>query len=93
MATRNRAQLPAAISEPITWQTICERYPDEWVCLAEIDWVNDTDFSFGTARVIGHGKARRESFEQARPWRDRYPSIGHFFTGPIRVPLPHHVLP
>jgi hypothetical protein len=25
------------ISEPLTWTEICERYPDEWVCLVEMD--------------------------------------------------------
>lgn len=33
--------------------------------------MNDRDFDFGTARVIGHG-SRREQYEQARPWRSRY---------------------
>lgn len=45
-----------------------DRNEDRWVALAEIDWVNDRDFDFGTARVIGHG-SRREQYEQARPWR------------------------
>jgi hypothetical protein len=56
---------------------ICERPPDEWVALVEIDWVNDTDFDFRSARVIGHG-SRREQYEQARRWRSRYVSMGHF---------------
>jgi hypothetical protein len=36
--------------------------------------------------VIGHG-ARREQYEQARRWRSRYVSIGHFYTGRIRAPI------
>ena len=75
------------ISEPMTWTQICERYPDQWVVLVEVDWVNDTDFDFRSARVAGHGDTRREPLAQARPLRDRYPSMGHFFTGPIRAPL------
>jgi hypothetical protein len=74
------------ISEPMTWTQICERYPDEWVALVEIDWVNDRDFDFGTARVIGHG-SRREQYEQARAWRSRYESMGHYFTGKVHAPL------
>jgi hypothetical protein len=31
------------------WKQIRERYPDEWVALVEIEWVNDRDFDFGTA--------------------------------------------
>jgi hypothetical protein len=78
----------ATISEPLTWKQICERYPDEWVCLVEIDSVNDTDFEFRTARVIGHGKTRREPLEQARPLRAQYEEIGHYFTGRVRAPVP-----
>ena len=74
------------ISDPMTWKQICERYPDEWVALVEIDWVNDRDFDFGTARVIGHG-SRRDQYEQARAWRSRYTSMGHFYTGRVRAPL------
>ena len=75
------------ISEPLTWDEICKRHPDEWVVLVEVDWVNDTDFEFRSARVAGNGKRRKDPIEQARPLRDRYPSMGHFFTGPIRAPL------
>jgi hypothetical protein len=77
----------AGISEPLTWQEICERYPDEWVALVEIDWVNETDFDFRTARIAGHGKRRTDPLVQARPLWDRYESMGHFFTGRVRAPL------
>ena len=60
----------ATVSEPLTWKQICERYPDEWVVLVEVDWVNDTDFEFRSARVAGHGKTRKEPLEQARPLHD-----------------------
>ena len=71
------------ISDPLTWDEICARYPDEWVCLVEIDRVEPQNFEFRTARVIGHGKTRRVPFEQARPWRQRYKRIGHYST--IRI--------
>jgi hypothetical protein len=76
----------ASISEPLTWTQICERYPDQWVCIVEVDWANDRDFEFGTARVVGHGDTRKEPIDQARSWRDRYSEIGHFFTGRVRAP-------
>ncbi len=78
------APVEAFISEPLTWEQICVRYPDEWVCLVEIGGLNDTDFAFTTARVVGHGKTAREPFEQARPFDDRYFEMGHFFTGRYR---------
>jgi hypothetical protein len=79
--------LAADLSEPLTWRQICERYPDEWVVLVEIDWVNETDFDFRTARIAGHGKRRIDPLIQARPLWDRYESMGHFFTGRIRAPV------
>jgi hypothetical protein len=75
------------ISEPLTWTQICECYPDEWVALVEIDWVNDTDFDFRSARVAGHGKRRKEPMRQAEPLWPRYHKIGHFYTGRTRAPL------
>ena len=56
----DRLMNEATISEPMTWTQICEQFPDEWVALVEIEWVNDRDFDFRSARVAGHGKRRRE---------------------------------
>jgi len=76
------------ISEPLTWEQICHRYPDEWVCLVEIDNINDTDFAFRTARVVGHGRHPNDPFIQAQPFCDQYEGMGHYFTGLVRIPLP-----
>lgn len=75
------------LSEPLTWREICARYLDEWVALVEIDWVNENDLDFRSARVVGHGKTRREPMAQAKLLWARYEEIGHFFTGPIRMPF------
>lgn len=75
----------ATISKPMTWKEICEHFPNEWVALVEIDWINETDFDFHSARVVGHG-SRREQYEQARAWSSRYSSMGHFYTGRVRAP-------
>ena len=72
-----------SISEPLTWEQICQRYPDEWVCVVEIDHIHPRGEEFRTARVIGHGKTRREPFEQADAFGDTYKVIGHYFTGQI----------
>jgi hypothetical protein len=74
------------VSDPLTWEEIRARYPDEWVVLVEVDWVNDTDLDFRSARVAGHGKTRKEPLVQARPLQSRYPAMAHLFTGPIRAP-------
>lgn len=82
-----KAHATSEVSEPLTWKEICERYPEEWVVLVEVDWHNDTDLDFRSARVAGHGKTRKEPLVQARPLSERYPSTAHLFTGKIRAPL------
>jgi hypothetical protein len=27
-------------SDPLTWAEICQRYPDQWVALVEMEWVD-----------------------------------------------------
>lgn len=91
-------QLKPSISEPLTWAEICEAYPDQWVCLVEIDHIHPRGFDFRTARVVGHGKTRREPLEQAAAFEVTYDVmydvIGHYFTGRIalRAPRPTLVL-
>jgi hypothetical protein len=77
------AVLAPEISEPLTWTEICARYPSEWVCLVEMDFVHPNDVVLRAARVIGHGKTRQAPVDQAMHWRQRYEVIGHFFTGRI----------
>jgi hypothetical protein len=81
-------EIAPEITQPLTWPEICERYPDEWVCLVEIDRIHPSGFEFRTARVVGHGKTRGEPFDQARHWRAHYELIGHYFTGHILVKPP-----
>ena len=84
--------MESVASEPLTWAQIRERYPDQYVCLAEIGWHNDTDFAFTTARVVAHGKTRREPLQEAKMLWDRYQEIGCFFTGTIRRPSPYSLV-
>lgn len=77
-----------AITDALTWAQVCERYPNQWVCVVEMQWDEPRMFHFRSARVIGHGSTRREPLLQASPWRARYPEIGHFFTGKITAPFP-----
>jgi len=80
-------KIASAISDPLTWAEICERYPDQQVCLVEIDRIHPRGLDFRTARVVGHGKTRYEAFEQGRAWRDRYTELGCRFTGRARLSL------
>lgn len=81
-------KIAPTISEPLAWSEICERYPDEWICLVEVDRLHPNNFHFRTARVVGHGKTRREPLVQARPWWEHYEEIAHYFTGRAMAPTP-----
>jgi len=80
-------QIAPMISESLTWAEICRRYPNQWVCLVEIDQIEPNNFAFRTARVVGYGRTRREPLEQAQSWWAHYEEIGHYFTGPIVAPV------
>ena len=82
----DRTAIELALSEPLTWREICARYPEEWVALVEIDWINEDDRDFRSARVAGHGKTRREPLVQAQAAWSRYGEIAHLYTGPVRAP-------
>lgn len=75
------------LTEPLTWQQICERFPDQWVALVDMDWDDEID-DFTMARVAGHGTTRRAPFEQMRAAGLSYETVGHFYTGRVR---PHAI--
>jgi hypothetical protein len=80
--------LASTISEPLTWDEIRARYPDQWVCLAEIDFTHPNNLEFRTARVIAHGKTQSESLDQATTSFPQYDEIGHFYTSELTVTYP-----
>jgi hypothetical protein len=79
--------LPSEVSEPLTWVEIRARYPDETVLLAEMDHVHPDGSEWRTARVIGHGKTRREALDDARLLLDNYHLVCFRFTGISKLPL------
>jgi hypothetical protein len=78
-------QLEPTISELLTWAEICERYPDEWVCVVDIDFGDPLVFDLRAARVVSHSKTKREVLDLARAWWDHYEMIGRYFTGHLIV--------
>ena len=79
--------LATDIAERLTWDEVRRRYPEQWVTLVDIDWVNETDFEFRSAIAVGHAPHPRDAIAQARAAIDRYPGFGCYFTGRIRAPL------
>lgn len=71
------------LTELLTWKQICERYPDQWVALVEMDWDDEND-GFSVARVAGHGATRRAPYDQMRAAGLAYETVGHFYTGRVR---------
>jgi hypothetical protein len=79
--------------ERLTWEEICRRYPDEWVVMAEIEWVNDTDFEFRTALVLAHHKTRKEASPSVKAGFQHYTEVGSFFTGRLIPPAYERLVP
>jgi hypothetical protein len=82
-----------ATHERLTWDEICQRYPEEWVVMTEIAWVNDTDFEFGTALVLAHHKTRKEASPSVKAAFRQYDEVGSFWTGKIEGPVPRFIAP
>lgn len=74
-------KIEAAISEPLTWDEIRERYPDQYVCTVEVEFGEPAGFEILTARVVGWGGSYQEAFARARPWRGYYEELQIDFTG------------
>ena len=84
-------QLAPTITEPLTWAEICKRYPDEWVCVVDIDYDHPRVFDFRTARGVGHSRSKREALGQARTWWNHTSSsaatsLATFPRGPSYAP-------
>ena len=70
------ATLSASAETRLTWEQICERYPDQWVVLVATYWTDFVRSRIRSAIVAGHG-SKDESWERARPVREQYPETVH----------------
>lgn len=93
MLASNPTNAAATMNAPerLTWDQICRRYPDEWVVIAEMDWVEDGCFEFGTALVLAHHKTRKETSPSVKEADQHYDEVGAFFTGRL-IPPPYELL-
>ncbi len=89
----NLAQETTERAERLTWTEICQRFPDEWVVVADADWVNDRDFEFATAVVLGHRRHRKDASGDVKLARPLHTEVGCFWTGEIRGPVPRFLMP
>jgi hypothetical protein len=81
-------QLPIKETEPLSWVEICIRYPDQYVCLVDIDREELRSPEIKTARVVGYGATRRvAAFHAIRDLIAKYPRHAVRFTGVCTEPL------
>ena len=73
--------------EPLPWVEICIRYPDQYVCLVDIDRAELRSPEIKTARVVGYGPTRRAAFHAVRDLVAQYPRHAVRFTGVCTEPL------
>jgi hypothetical protein len=77
----------------LTWNEIQQRYPDQWVVLVDMDYLDDTDLDLRSGIVIGHGARRTDALAQSASPLDRYDGFGLFYTGRIRAPMRTYLAP
>ena len=73
-------------NEHLTWEQICERYPEQFVVLIDYAPLPHEATGFNTARVLAVGSSRAEAKQRARPQLDSIREWGCHFTGPVRGP-------
>lgn len=61
--------------------------------LVDVDWVNETDFEFGSAVVIAHHEHRKDTSPDVKIAFRSHADVGCFWTGKIRGPVPRFALP
>lgn len=69
--------VPASLS----WEAICRRYPNEWVVLVNMDWIDADNGEFRAAIVLAHGPSREATMSQVGPAQAEYPEFAHRYTG------------
>jgi hypothetical protein len=47
---------------PLSWARLCELYPNEWVCLFDVDTAPDGDIR--SARLISHDQSMKQALAQ-----------------------------
>jgi len=67
----------------LSWDAICARHPDRWVVLADIEWVNDTDFEFTGAEVIATFSVRKAASPTMKTLLETDREVGCFWTGEL----------
>ena len=74
-------------TEPLSWTEICTRYPDQFVCVVDMERPLRGSPEISSARVVGHGATYEAAFEPIRELGERYPGFAVRYTGVCTEPL------
>jgi len=84
-------------TELLTWDEICDRFPDRWVAVIECDFVDGThDQLIKSGRVVGHAAHHFALKPGLKGWPSDEPEppgpvVIHDFTGAVYT-YPHGVI-
>ena len=91
--TRNSPPATKNAHERLTWDQICQRYPDEWVVLVEFERPDPDDLAFDAAVVLSHHKTSKAASPDVKAALKHGQEAGSFFTGQLIPPLYEIVVP
>jgi len=80
-------QIASLETETLPWAEICARFPDQYVCLVDINHPPLRSPEIITARDVGHGATHDAAFEPIRDLGERYPRFAVRYTGLCTEPL------
>jgi hypothetical protein len=77
-------KIAPTMTELLPWSEIRQRYPDEWVCLVEVQ--HEPGGSIRSARLIGHHRSIKDALKQCSWSADFVVVCAH--TGGRKLRLP-----
>jgi hypothetical protein len=100
MLASDTSNTPVTITvhERLTWDEICQRYPDTWVVAVspkrtdETDDADDVTIEFCTTVVIAHHKNRKSLTPFIKTEQHRHEELGTYFTGRLISPSYERVM-
>ncbi len=68
-------------TELLSWSEICAQYPDQYVCLVDVEAVELGSPEIKAGRIVGRGATRRAAYEPIRGLGAKFPLHSIRFTG------------
>ena len=68
-----------------SWDELMRAYPDQWVVVLDVDFLNGRNLEFRSARVVGHGAERAAALAHARRETALDPGYCCWHTQPLEL--------